>query len=372
MKFIAWMLIAALGLAPLTASAAAINYKNTAISGQEADGQDLKGSRIENASVSDSNFAGSNMEGAYFRNVSFKNVSFAGANLRNSTCINTNLSGVDIRGADFTGASFKNCVVNTAISDSSTNFANVSLENTSLPSAGVDAAALSTQTIDATTTVVNTTAVQGEGPMNIAVDAPGTGGVSVKMPGMNIVVGNPSAGSSKGVRVDMPGTNVVIDDPNAGTKSTRVTTPGVDVAVNEPVVRELKSARAIADELRKPNAKVDLTVNFAFDSDQILDAGHKQVYEIAQALKSDELSGKQIRIEGHTDSKGTDEYNMDLSYRRAVSVLDELTKKYEVNTKPLSVKGFGESQPVAENDSDYGRAMNRRVTLVNVSRAALD
>ncbi|MCD4741728.1 MAG: OmpA family protein [Desulfobacteraceae bacterium] len=69
-----------------------------------------------------------------------------------------------------------------------------------------------------------------------------------------------------------------------------------------------------------------------------------------------------VTLKGHTDSRGADEYNMDLSLRRANAV-----KAYFVNQgidpARLSVQAFGESSPIASNDTDQGRALNRRVEL---------
>ncbi len=114
------------------------------------------------------------------------------------------------------------------------------------------------------------------------------------------------------------------------------------------------------------DARVDLTVNFEFDSDRIEAQGHAQVLEIANALKSDELAGQRVLIEGHTDNVGSDKYNLDLSYRRSITVMRTLTEQYGVDHGRVQVKGFGEARPVADNDTEEGRAINRRVTLVNL------
>ena len=130
---------------------------------------------------------------------------------------------------------------------------------------------------------------------------------------------------------------------------------------------EVTKAEAITAALAKgKDAKVDLTVNFEFDSDKIRDKGHVQVMEIANALNSSALASQRVMIEGHTDNVGKDDYNIDLSYRRAISVMRALTEQYGVDRGKLQVNGYGESKPVASNDSDVGRALNRRVTLVNL------
>ncbi|HEY8122848.1 MAG TPA: OmpA family protein [Myxococcota bacterium] len=69
-----------------------------------------------------------------------------------------------------------------------------------------------------------------------------------------------------------------------------------------------------------------------------------------------------VRVEGHTDSTGADTYNQSLSERRAGSVRDYLVSK-GVSDGRLSTAGFGESQPVADNATAEGRALNRRVEL---------
>ncbi len=140
--------------------------------------------------------------------------------------------------------------------------------------------------------------------------------------------------------------------------------PQKQAAVAQPSVT---TAETITQALAQgKDAKVDLRVNFEFDSDKVQAQGHAQVLEIANALKSSSLADQRVMIEGHTDNVGNDGYNLDLSYRRAITVMRALSEQYDVDSSRLQVKGFGESQPVASNDSDDGRALNRRVTLVNL------
>ena len=77
---------------------------------------------------------------------------------------------------------------------------------------------------------------------------------------------------------------------------------------------------------------------------------------------------KDIDIIGHTDSIGSDAYNMRLSERRAMAVRNFLVSE-GVNSSIIGVSGMGERQPVASNDTDEGRALNRRVeVLVGTAR----
>jgi outer membrane protein OmpA-like peptidoglycan-associated protein len=71
----------------------------------------------------------------------------------------------------------------------------------------------------------------------------------------------------------------------------------------------------------------------------------------------------ELEVEGHTDSVGTDEYNMQLSENRADAVRDFLVQQ-GINTSSIAARGLGKSQPVATNDTAAGRQQNRRVELV--------
>jgi photosystem I P700 chlorophyll a apoprotein A2 len=77
-----------------------------------------------------------------------------------------------------------------------------------------------------------------------------------------------------------------------------------------------------------------------------------------------------VRIEGHTDSKGSDTYNLDLSNKRANAFKSALVSKYGISAKRLIAKGFGETKPAAPNtkpdgsDDPVGRARNRRVEIL--------
>ena len=68
----------------------------------------------------------------------------------------------------------------------------------------------------------------------------------------------------------------------------------------------------------------------------------------------------EIEISGHTDNKGSDEYNLTLSQGRSQAVVDYLASQ-GIGTNRLTAKGYGESKPVETNDTEDGRAINRRV-----------
>jgi len=119
-------------------------------------------------------------------------------------------------------------------------------------------------------------------------------------------------------------------------------------------------------------ANIDLAIQFDSSSDKILPEAQPQLEQLANALASASMKGDRFEIDGHTDSMGSDQYNMDLSYRRALSVRKALVEQFSINPANLRVKGFGESKPAASNDEEYGRALNRRVTIVNLGRVTTE
>ena len=82
--------------------------------------------------------------------------------------------------------------------------------------------------------------------------------------------------------------------------------------------------------------------------------------EAAETLKAE--GSIAVIVEGHTDSVGTDAYNQKLSHRRADAVRQYLVK-HGIPANRVTTEGFGESRPVASNDTADGRAQNRRVEL---------
>lgn len=116
----------------------------------------------------------------------------------------------------------------------------------------------------------------------------------------------------------------------------------------------------VARLLKKNGRAVLYGIHFATNSDVPLPESKGALEELASALK--EEATVKVLIEGHTDSTNTDAFNLDLSQRRAKSVVDWLTKNGIVAGR-LEPKGFGESKPVANNATAQGRALNRRVEV---------
>ena len=98
---------------------------------------------------------------------------------------------------------------------------------------------------------------------------------------------------------------------------------------------------------------------FDFDSDKVLPAAQTNLDNLAASLQK--YKDSDLMIVGHTDSKGTDSYNQDLSVRRARSAAGYL-RSHGV-TRNIQALGRGETEPVATNDTDDGRQKNRRVEI---------
>lgn len=107
---------------------------------------------------------------------------------------------------------------------------------------------------------------------------------------------------------------------------------------------------------------------FGFDSFELTAETKANLRELANTLK--EYDETDLLVEGHTDNKGADDYNKNLSEKRAKSVADYL-KTQGVSSSRLITKGYGESQPLTENDTEMGRQKNRRVELAIIANEDL-
>lgn len=105
--------------------------------------------------------------------------------------------------------------------------------------------------------------------------------------------------------------------------------------------------------------RVELDVKFDFDKATIRQDAYDDIEVLADFMKQYDQTS--TTVEGHTDSVGTDAYNQRLSMQRAQSVRDALVNRYGVEANRLEAVGYGESRPVADNSTELGRAINRRV-----------
>jgi OOP family OmpA-OmpF porin len=183
--------------------------------------------------------------------------------------------------------------------------------------------------------------------------APGTAvnaeGCELDSDGDGVVDGSDKCpGTSAGSKVDASGCEIDEDADDDGVTDTADRCPGTPAGTRVdangcPITKEIRLERIFFDTglatLRTESAE---TLDFAV---RTLNANPELVIEVA----------------GHTDNRGPDALNLDLSERRAQAVLDYLRDKGVKN--PMTAKGYGESEPIADNATAQGRQENRRVVL---------
>jgi OmpA-OmpF porin, OOP family len=140
---------------------------------------------------------------------------------------------------------------------------------------------------------------------------------------------------------------------------------GEPVAVQTEMVSQTE---AITDSIPQPEAQPQLVIPdnlvIYFDynvSDLVPDAALNKFFEESNAYLNQNLQAR-LHITGHADAKGTDQYNQELGYRRAQSVQRYLESK-GISSDKMIIESKGEKEPAADNNTDAGRAKNRRTVL---------
>jgi OOP family OmpA-OmpF porin len=128
--------------------------------------------------------------------------------------------------------------------------------------------------------------------------------------------------------------------------------------------RYAEGGKSLREQLNESGRIVTHGILFDSGSDKIKGESYQTLKEIGQLLTDDPKL--RISIEGHTDSDGTDEYNLTLSQKRAASVKNYLIANYKIAPERLESKGWGESKPIDKNNTPEGKANNRRVELVKL------
>jgi OOP family OmpA-OmpF porin len=139
------------------------------------------------------------------------------------------------------------------------------------------------------------------------------------------------------------------------------TPPGTKVDADGCPLPEVAKPAPVPAPAPAPAMTVLAGANFDFDQSYIRPEDFGKLDKDVATLK--EWGNVKVEVAGHTDSVGTDAYNMGLSLRRAESVRNYLVDK-GIAADRLTVRGYGESQPVADNATDAGRFQNRRVELI--------
>ncbi|MEH6542374.1 MAG: OmpA family protein [Porticoccaceae bacterium] len=114
-----------------------------------------------------------------------------------------------------------------------------------------------------------------------------------------------------------------------------------------------------APEPEMRTISVRLNVEFDFDKATVRNIYGDELEAVANAMKAhDDID---LVLEGHTDSRGGEAYNQNLSDRRAAAVKARMSQQYGIAADRISSVGYGESRPIADNNTDEGRQRNRRV-----------
>jgi len=148
--------------------------------------------------------------------------------------------------------------------------------------------------------------------------------------------------TQKGTRVDAYGCE--IDSDKDGVVDSKDKCPNTPMGVN---VDDTGCAQTVT-----------LRVMFDFDKATLKPQYMDKIEEVANFLKTHEQFN--VRLEGHTDSKGSEAYNKKLSFDRADAVAKALMG-FGISKERMSAKGYGEGSPITTNDTEEGRALNRRV-----------
>ena len=158
------------------------------------------------------------------------------------------------------------------------------------------------------------------------------------------------SGGQKAAPAPAPVAEVCSDSDNDGVCD------NVDKCPDTPanVTVDADGCPAVAEVVR-----VELDVKFDFDKSVVKPNSYGDIKNLADFMK--QYPQTTTTVEGHTDSVGPDAYNQKLSERRANAVKQVLTQQYGVESSRVDSVGYGETRPVADNATEEGRAVNRRV-----------
>jgi OOP family OmpA-OmpF porin len=180
-----------------------------------------------------------------------------------------------------------------------------------------------------------------------------------------------------GEEVSVTGTTKTVNPTTSTTYSGLVTglggtkTCGVTVTVASPPPPPPPPCPTPPPPAARVIDRLTIHVNFDFDKSYIRQADEAELKKAIDFVRK--YPDAEVKLEGHTDSKGTEEYNQELSERRAEAVRQYLIKEGAVDKAMISATGYGELRPIAPNttqdgkDNPEGRAENRRVEVLIIS-----
>ncbi len=134
-----------------------------------------------------------------------------------------------------------------------------------------------------------------------------------------------------------------------------------------PRVRSLRRGVIIEGAPAEAPLSINLYVNFAYDSAELTSDARITLDRLGTALRDERLTQFSFIIAGHTDAKGSAEYNQKLSERRAEAVRSYLVAQFGIPAERLTAKGYGKSQLLDPEHPEDG--VNRRVQIINATAA---
>lgn len=143
-----------------------------------------------------------------------------------------------------------------------------------------------------------------------------------------------------------------------------VASPDAKSSMNKMDLGNDKEDKEDKEETKRPEVNgVNLNIEFDFDKAVIKKASYPTLDAFGEAMNSPELKGRRIIIAGHTDAKGSAEYNLKLSKQRAESVKQYLIKNWNLDSSQVDVVGYGQSRPIATGKDKDAMQKNRRVEI---------
>jgi OOP family OmpA-OmpF porin len=156
-----------------------------------------------------------------------------------------------------------------------------------------------------------------------------------------------------------------------GTRGIRLAAPSGDAATQPAAPSQTQQPRMAASKpvtvpaTPPAGPAVNLTVQFATGSADLTPDATQTLDELGRALASKDLAAYRFRIEGHTDTVGSREYNRALSERRAEAVVNYVAKKFGVDPSRLEAVGMGEEGLLVATPPQTAEPRNRRVQVIN-------
>lgn len=137
----------------------------------------------------------------------------------------------------------------------------------------------------------------------------------------------------------------------------------VSQTAQEALDRALAAGKLAEGKFLYETLLTDDRVRFEFDQADLTEPAMSELDTFAQQLATDNANVF-IEIQGHTDSTGSEDYNLDLGERRAEATRRYLNMSHGVPLHRMSIISYGESAPIADNGTREGRSLNRRIALV--------